>query len=90
MANGTIQETAEEITLQNPEPIKVASKRVQKRLTTLVHRYLDLQLAWEKRTVWLNEMLGKVQNWLARDDLPNDARNEAVKIEREFKNGPDL
>ncbi|RBW42652.1 hypothetical protein DS901_12680 [Loktanella sp. D2R18] len=85
MASGTIQETTEEITLQNPEPIRVASKRVQKRLTTLVHRYLDLQLAWEKRTVWLNEMLGKMQNWLGRDDLPNDIKNDGEQIERELE-----
>ncbi|MBU2994110.1 hypothetical protein Q4555_07965 [Octadecabacter sp. 1_MG-2023] len=90
MANGTIQETAEEITLQNPEPIKVASKRVQKRLTTLVHRYLDLQLAWEKRTVWLNEMLGKMQNWLGRDDLSEGARSEGDRIEREYESWPEL
>jgi hypothetical protein len=56
----------------------------------LVHRYLDLQLAWEKRTVWLNEMVGKVQQWLGRDDLPNDARNEGDSIERDYENGPEL
>jgi hypothetical protein len=90
MANDTIQGTPDRLILQNPEPVQAAPKRVQKRLTTLVHRYLDLQHAWGKRAAWLNDMLGKVQNWLGRDDLPDDARNEAVKIEREFKNGPDL
>jgi len=90
MENDTIHETADEIILRNPEPIRAAPKRVQKRLTALVHRYLDLQLAWEKRTVWLNEMLGKMQNWLGRDDLPEGARSEGDRIKREFENGPEL
>jgi len=90
MANGTIQETTEEIILQNPEPVQAAPKNVQKRMTALVHRYFDLQRSWDKRTVWLNQMVGKVQQWLGRDDLPDGARNEADKIERDYESGPEF
>jgi len=90
MENDTIHETADEIILRNPEPIRAAPKRVQKRLTALVHRYLDLKHVWEARTAWLNEMLGKMQNWLGRDDLSEGARSEGDRIKREFENGPEL
>ncbi|MEO9515228.1 MAG: hypothetical protein ABJH45_26040 [Paracoccaceae bacterium] len=90
MANGTIQETPDSLFLQNPEPVQAAPKNVQKRLIALVHRYFDLQRSWDKRTVWLNQMAGKVQQWLGRDDLPDGARNEADKIERDYESGPEF
>jgi hypothetical protein len=90
MKNKTIAETPDQLLFQDPAPIIDAPKPIQKRLTALVYRYLDLQHVWEARAAWLDEMLGKVQLWLGRDDLPNDARNEAGKIERDYDDAPEF
>lgn len=90
MANDTIRETPEEIILENPAPILAAPKPVQKRLTKLVHRYLDLQIDWRKRSEWLGAMMAMVQAWLGRDDLPNTAKEDGEQIRREFDDGPDM
>ncbi|MEO9515469.1 MAG: hypothetical protein ABJG55_07035 [Paracoccaceae bacterium] len=90
MANDTIRETPDEITMDNPAPITAAPKPVQKRLTKLVHRYLDLQQEWRKRSEWLSTMVAKVQLWLGRDDLPNDARNDGEQIKKDVDDGPSM
>lgn len=90
MARDTIRETPEELILENPTPILAAPKPVQKRLTKLVHRYLDLQIDWRKRSEWLDAMVAKVQLWLGRDDLPENARNEGEQIKQDFDDGPGL
>ncbi|MBI1495530.1 plasmid recombination protein [Halocynthiibacter styelae] len=90
MANDTIQETPDELILENPAPILAAPKPIQKRLTGIVHRYLDLRSDWRQRSEWLNTMVAKVQVWLRREDLPNDAQDDGEQIKQNFNNGPSL
>ncbi len=90
MANDTIHETQDEITLHNPDPIIAASKLIQKRLTKIVHRYLDLQHTWHKQSAWLDAMVEKLQFWLSREDLPSDVKNAGEKIKRDFDDEPNM
>jgi hypothetical protein len=90
MVSGTIRATPNGIIIENPNPIMAAPKPVRQRLTKLVHQYLDMQKAWDKRTTWINEMVGKIQWWLGRDDLTEDARNDGNEIVEDYGKGPDI
>lgn len=85
MANDTIRETPDELVLENPTPIIAAPKSVQKRLTKLVHRYLDLQQAWDKRTVWLGDMVAKMKWWQARAELPAEIQEKGDELTKDWE-----
>lgn len=85
MAAGTLEETSEEIILKNPGPVLAAPKPVRDRLTKLVHRYLDLQEAWENRTARLNRMFERVTKWLGREDLAVEAQIQGEAITRDWE-----
>jgi hypothetical protein len=90
MAEGTLQETPDEIVLKNPAPVIAAPKPVLDRLNKLVHRYLDMQKAWRKRTAWLNEMIERVTWWLGRDDLTVEAQTQGDEIIHDWELSLDM
>ncbi|QLL42054.1 plasmid recombination protein [Sulfitobacter pontiacus] len=90
MAEGTLQETPDEIILKNPAPIMAAPKPTLNRLNKIVHRYLDMQQEWRKRSEWLDKMVMKVRAWLGRGDLPEVAREDGGELSKEWDLSLDL